>query len=97
MAESLAELRALSDDEVVRKYDDQSSRTVVGLNYWMDELNRRYQQRQTDSMLRLTKWITSMTVIVTVATLVNVGIAISERGWSDLDNGDLIEKAEQER
>ena len=79
MAESLAELRALSDDEVVERYDKQARTTVVGLNFWMEELNRRYQQRQTDSMLRLTKWITLMTVIVTIATLVNVGIALCLR------------------
>ena len=75
MVESLAELRALSDDEIVRRYDDQARDVGDNLNYRMGELNRRYQQRQTDSMLRFTKWITIMTVIVTLATLINVGIA----------------------
>ncbi len=75
MVESLAELRALSDDEIVRRYDDQARDVGDSLSHWRDELNRRYQQRQTDSMLRFTKWITIMTVIVTFATLINVGIA----------------------
>ena len=77
MAASLAQLRAMSDDEIVRLYDKQASNTVVGINYWTEELNRRSQQRQTDSMLGLTKWITLMTVIITIATLVNVGIAVT--------------------
>ena len=77
MAASLAELRAMSDDEIVRQYDKQASNTGVGLNYWTEELNRRSQQRQTDSMLGLTKWITLVTVIITIATLVNVGIAVT--------------------
>ena len=76
MAESLAELRGLTDDEVVRRYDQQAQRTQVGLQHWSDELNRRYQERQTDSMLGFTKWITRMTIVITVATLSNVVIAI---------------------
>ena len=76
MAESLAELRALPDDELVRRYDNQASGTLVGLNYWMDELNRRYHERQTDAMLRFTRGVTHMTAVITIATLVNVGIAV---------------------
>ncbi len=75
MAKSLSELRALTDDEVIERHDRQAQKTHVGLNYWEDELNRRYQQRHTEAMHRYTKWITVMTLVVTVATLVNVGIA----------------------
>ena len=76
MAGTLAQLRELTDAEVVKAYDRQAQSTPVGLQHWADELNRRHQERQTDSILRLTKWITGMTIVITVATLVNVGIAI---------------------
>lgn len=75
MALSLHELRKLPDDEVVRRYDAEAKTTVVGTQYYQDELNRRYQERQTVSMLRFTRWITVMTVVVTVATIVNVVLA----------------------
>ena len=57
MALRLAELQELSDDEVIKRYDKIAKHTQVGAQYYMDELNRRYQERQTDSMLRFTKWI----------------------------------------
>ena len=57
MALRLAELQELSDDEVTKRYDKIAKHTQVGTQYYMDELNRRYQERQTDSMLRFTKWI----------------------------------------
>ncbi len=75
MAKSLAELRALTDDELIERHDRQAQKTHVGLNYWEDELNRRYQERHSGAMHRYTQWVTLMTAIVTVATLVNVGIA----------------------
>ena len=39
------------------------------------ELNRRNQESQTSAMLGFTKWITYMTIVITVATLFNVAIA----------------------
>ena len=75
MAESLAQLRGLSDAEVIRRYDYQAQTTQVGLRHWSDELNRRHQERQTNSMLVFTKWITRMTIAITVATLLNAGVA----------------------
>ena len=72
---SLRELRSLSDDEIVKRYDEQAKTTAVGTGYFEDELNRRFQERQTNAMLRLTKWIGCMTFVVTVATLVNVILA----------------------
>ena len=57
-------------------HDDQARNTSVGTQYYVDELNRRYQESQTNSMLGFTKRITRMTIVITVATLVNVGVAI---------------------
>ena len=77
MALSLSELRNLTDDELVEKYDHQAKSTVVGTQYFIDELNRRYQERQTTAMLRFTKWITAMTIVITIATLSNVGLTVA--------------------
>ena len=76
MALSLSDLRSLTDDELVERHDSQAKTTVVGTQYFLDELNRRYQERQTKAMLRFTKWITVMTVVITSATVINLGVAV---------------------
>ena len=77
MALMLSDLQILTDEELVEKHDFQAKTTVVGTQYFMDELNTRYQDRQTKAMLRFTKWITAMTVVITVATLSGVGLSIA--------------------
>ncbi len=76
MALPRAKLEELSDSEVVERYDRQAKHTHIGLSYWEDELDRRFHQRQTNAMVRFTKWITICTVIVTLATIANVAVAL---------------------
>ena len=76
MSETVEQLWALPDDKLVRRHDHQAQSTIVGTQHYLDELNRRYQERQTDSMHGFTKWITRMTVVVTGATVINVVVAI---------------------
>ena len=73
---SLSALQNLSDEEVVRRHDEQAKTTVVAIDYFLSELNRRYQKRQADSMLRFTTLIAIMTLVVTTATIINVVIAV---------------------
>ena len=75
-------LLAMSDDELIEKYDTLAESTGVGLGFALDELVRRGQTRQTeamlkqtDTMLKYTRYILWMTIVVTVATIVNVVIA----------------------
>ena len=75
MALSSSDLRTLTDDELAERYDSQAKTTVVGTQYFSDELNRRYQARHAKAMLRFTKWIAIMTVVITLATLANIGLA----------------------
>ena len=77
MALSLSDIRNLTDDELVERHDSQAKTTVVGTQYFLDELNRRYQERQTKAMLRFTSWITVMTVVITLATLASVGLTVA--------------------
>lgn len=77
MALSLSDLRNLTDEELVERHDAQAKTTGVGTQYFSDELNRRYQERQTKAMLRFTKWITFMTVVITLATLSSVGLSVA--------------------
>lgn len=75
-------LREMTEEELIRRYDELAQNTAVGLDFVLNELVRRQQSKQTDAMmhqsdvmLRYTKWIVWMTIIVTVATLINLYIA----------------------
>lgn len=72
------ELRAMGDDELIERFDAKAKRTEIGLGFIRDELMFRAQERQTRAMLRYTKRITVMTVVMTLATLANVAVTL---GW----------------
>lgn len=76
MSLTYRELREISDEELIHQHDIESEHTVVGTNYYLEELARRDAQRVNDSMLRCTKWITVMTAVMLLATVVNVLVAI---------------------
>lgn len=69
MAESLKELRSLSNDELIKNHDELAKQTVVGTRHYLNELYRRDTDRATRTIVRLTWSIAGMTVIVTLATI----------------------------
>lgn len=75
MSESLRELRLLSDDELIKRHDEHAQHTQVGINHYLAELSRRDLDRQTQAMLRYTWWITIMTGVMLLLTLINVFFA----------------------
>jgi hypothetical protein len=72
-----AELRKLSDDELVTRFDAAATNTVVGTSFFLEELARRSQRRQSDEMLAFTKQVRNMTVIITILTAVNVLLVLA--------------------
>ena len=77
MAETIAQLRKLSDSDLIEQHDLLAKSTVVGTAHYLVELSRRDQQKTSDDMLeytramdRMTKRITLLAVITTVATLI---------------------------
>ena len=45
MAHPVAELRALSDEDLITLHDQHAIHTMVGVDYYLDELKRRDQER----------------------------------------------------
>lgn len=76
IAPTMAELRKMPDEELVQHYDKAAGSTVLGLNFFREELSRRVTERQTRMMLRLTWVLAVMTGIVTAATLLNVWLVL---------------------
>ena len=72
----------MSEEEIEARHDytvkaDFRPAQAYRVERYVTELNRRRQDRQTEAMLRYTKWITWMTIVVSVATIVNVAMALS--------------------
>lgn len=76
-APTLKELRDMHEDDLVSAHDYVADSTEPALNYYLSELARRDQSRQTIQMLKYTHWIFIMTGIVTIATIINVIIAFN--------------------
>lgn len=82
-----AELRAMSDEELVARLDDLARGTQVGTQFYPDELRRRETDRQTAAMLGLTNtirrltWVIAvLTVVLTVLTAVSLLVLVGEGG-----------------
>jgi hypothetical protein len=75
---SLEKLRNTPEHELIKEIDENLASISVNqtgplrLQVYYDELVRRNQDKATRSMLCYTKWITIMTVIMTVATVINL-------------------------
>lgn len=70
LARPLGKLRAMSDEELVKEHDFTAVSTQVGINYYLEELQRRRSARADQMMLRLTWAIAAMTLVVATATTV---------------------------
>ena len=81
MSHSLKALRELTDDELISLHDGVAIHTAVGLTYYLDEIYRRDQDKQTKIMLHYTKQMLGLTVVVTVLTVINVIAVIVPFFW----------------
>ena len=68
------QLKKSTDADLIKEHDKIAKSTVPGVNYYLDELFRRNQNKQTEKMLSYTKRIFYFTAVVTIATIVNVVI-----------------------
>lgn len=70
------DLQNLTDEELIKKYDDVAESTQIGLNYYTEELARRRNEKSNKLMLNYTRWIVIMTAVMLLCTIVNVIIAV---------------------
>ena len=71
MSETLQELRLMPVGDLIARHDSLAGNTVVGTSHYLAEIHRRDNERVTNAMLRLTRWIFIMTIVVTASTIVN--------------------------
>jgi hypothetical protein len=76
MALKLADLRSMSDEELVRTYDQMAPTTMVGLDWYREELNRRAYERDTEAMRSLTEQTVRLTEQTVRLTRVGIAVAV---------------------
>jgi hypothetical protein len=72
MALTYHELTNLSFEELIQRYDKTAQQTSIGLNYYTEEIARRRSEKSEKLMLTYTKWITIMTGVMLLCTIINV-------------------------
>jgi hypothetical protein len=90
MSYSIEQMRALSDEQLVREHDAHAVRTVVGTGYYLEELERRSRDRATEASNRLaadsvklaraTFWLTVASTIASVAAVAISVVALVVSG-----------------
>jgi len=69
----MEQLREMTEAELIAEHDAAAGNTVLGLDYYLEDLARRRADRQTATMVRLT-WaiaiLTVVNVVLVAATLV---------------------------
>jgi hypothetical protein len=65
------ELEALTDDELIARYDAVAVNTVVGTGFYREELVRRQMAKESTKMLKLTQTMSNLTWVILGLTAVN--------------------------
>lgn len=76
MIPKYAELRKLTDEELIQRYDKEAENTVVATGFYLGELSHRSMERRSERMLEFTKQIRTCTVVIVVLTIVNAAFVV---------------------
>ena len=66
MAPTIEKLEAMSDEELRAAYNQVAEHTIIGLEWYREEMRRRIAERQTRALIRLTWAIAAFTVVLVV-------------------------------
>lgn len=70
MSYSIEKLRSLPDEELIAQHDRQATMTSVGVNYYLDELDRRSRERAVQASDRLARRSFMVGIASTVLSVV---------------------------
>jgi len=76
MAPKHDHLAAMSDDELIARYNGQAEHTVVGTAFYREELARRQMARESSRMFTLTHTMARLTWAILALTVINAGIVL---------------------
>lgn len=67
-----SDLREMKESELIELYDREAEHVQLDLNFVRTEIALKAQERQAQTIVRLTWLITVLTLVVTLATVVSV-------------------------
>ena len=76
---SIEELKRLTDYELTERHGEVAKTTVAGINQYLEELRARQMQTYAVKMDRLTAGIFWITLVVTIATCINIAVFVWEK------------------
>jgi hypothetical protein len=80
IAMSLTALRAAADDELIKQHDKLAATTQAGVDYYLNELRRRDEQRAiaaSENLARAAFWVSVTNTVLVFVTAVVAVLAIS--------------------
>jgi hypothetical protein len=91
MGYTLKELRELTDEQLIAEHDNVAQSTArLGVNYYLDELKRREQNKQTEAMLAYTRRMLWLTVFVAICTVALNAAILQEVDLYRFDRGPCL-------
>jgi nitrate/nitrite-specific signal transduction histidine kinase len=69
MTRSIAELREVSDAQLIAEHDELTKHIVHSTDFYLNELQRRTAERATRKIVRLTWAIAAMTLVILLCTV----------------------------
>lgn len=72
MVYTIEQLRQLSDEQLIQEHDEKAKNTVVGINYYIDELDRRSRDRSEKAMFKLTIVSTVTSILAIILSIIAI-------------------------
>jgi hypothetical protein len=76
MSFNIKDLRSISDEELIRLHDALAVNTSVGVDYYLEELQRREQRRANEISERLSRRVVVLTLVNTAAVILALGVSV---------------------
>jgi hypothetical protein len=76
MSHRIAEIKAMSDQELIEQHDKVATHTVMGVQYFLDELRSRENDRISKRMAIIADRMWWLSVAVSVATMIGTVFSI---------------------
>jgi CHASE3 domain sensor protein len=73
---TIADLHAMTDEQVIAAHDAAATNTFVGTDYWMHEIERRSRERATAAGERYARLSFRLSVITVIASTLALVVAI---------------------
>lgn len=74
--ESYEELKGYTDHQLVEIFDSGREQVVVGKQWYLDELSRRRTDRASETIVRLTRQVALLTVVIAILTAIGVAASV---------------------